>query len=249
MILFNDWFIWLSNWSFYLVSVYFITATIVTAVHYNRDRRTKGNNAIHDEKDPGGDSFKEMNDRTSESKGDINIHLKGGSNVNSKDAEVIFTAGSQSPSVTPMAWFHEALWVIYNIAANAALLVTISFWTLIYGLGINNKVTPYGIVVHVINSIVIIADTILTSMPVRLLHIVYPMLYSITYIIFTVIYWASGDGMRYVYPQTDYTGRPVFSALSIVGLLLIGLPLCQIIFFCFYRIRVWMKARWGLCSS
>lgn len=250
MTLFEYWFIWLSNWSFYLVTVYFTCATIVTAIHYKRDRRTTGNGSgAGHEKDSGGDTPKEMTDCTVERRRDKDVYCNGGSNTDTKGGEVTFTAGPQTPSATPMAWFHEALWVIYNIAATAAFLVTISFWTLIYGSGINTNVTPFGIIVHVINAIVIIADTMLTSMPVRLLHVVYPMFYSVVYVIFTVIYWASGDGMRYIYPQTDYTGRPVFSALSIVGLLLIGLPLCQIILFCFYCIRVWMKTRRGYCFS
>lgn len=164
------------------------------------------------------------------------------------DDEAISTGDAEEESrAIPMVWFHEALWVIYNIAAVAALVVTLSFWLFIFRL--RNKLNVVSVIVHGINSIVMVGDTILSSIPVRLFHVVYPMLYSIAYVIFTVIYWASGGtssfGMRYIYPQTDYTGRPVFSAVSLVGLVLIGLPLCQSILFCFYRIRVWMKTKYG----
>jgi len=45
LILHEKWFIWLSDWSFLLVTVYFICATIVTAIHYKRERRAAGKSA------------------------------------------------------------------------------------------------------------------------------------------------------------------------------------------------------------
>ena len=240
----EKWFIWLSAWSFYSVTVYFVCATIVTAIHYKRERKETGNSARHTrkngvgsvtsggKKDGGADSSRNSDNRCY---------------VDTNDGEVVFTAASQSPTAIPMAWFHEALWVIYNIAAVAAILVTLAFWILIYSPSSGDDVTFFGITFHVINSLVVIGDTMLSSVPVRLFHVVYPMLYSIAYILFTVIYWGSGGtnpfGMPYIYPQTDYAGRPVFSAVSQLCLVFIGLPLCQSIVFCFFRLRVWMKTK------
>ena len=103
----------------------------------------------------------------------------------------------EASRVFPMAWFHETLWVIYNIAAVAALLVTLTYWALLFRLV--NNLRALTVVVHGVDSVLMIGDTILSSIPVRLLHVIYPMFYSITYIVFTVIYWAPGGGSALPY--------------------------------------------------
>jgi len=81
---------------------------------------------------------------------------------------------AEASEVFPMAWFHEALWVIYNIAAVAALLVTLTFWSLLFRLVSNLRALT--VVVHGMNSVLMISDTVLSSIPVRLFH-----LFSICY--------------------------------------------------------------------
>ena len=229
----NKWYIWLTNWSFLFVALYFVCATTVTAIHYKKERkrRAQGNNqgTLADTAD---------SNRNSNNRCEPSYELQTG-HV-SDDGEVIFIAEPPEASrEIPMAWFHEALWVIYNIASTAALLVTLTFWLLIF----NSSDTASAIVVifHGVNAVVMVIDTSLSSIPVRLFHVIYPMLYCIAYIIFTVIYWAAG--MPYIYPQTDYTGRPVLSAVSQLCIVFIGIPLCQSVMFGFYRLRVWMKNR------
>ena len=108
------------------------------------------------------------------------------------DEEMLYDKDAPDASrATSMRWFHKALWVIYNIASVAAILVTISFWSIIYRT-LNNQISVITVIIHAVNSIVIVSDTMLRSIPVRLFHVVYPMLYSITYALFTVVYWACG---------------------------------------------------------
>lgn len=163
------------------------------------------------------------------------------------DEVVPATDDAEASRVFPMAWFHEVLWVIYNIAAVAALMVTLTFWLLLFRL--RNDVRALTVVVHGVNSVLMVGDTMLSSIPVRLFHVIYPMFYSISYIVFTVIYWAVGGtsyfGRPYIYPQTDYTGQPVLSAVSQICLFFVGLPLCQSAMFGFYVLRVWIKTKCG----
>ncbi|XP_078353162.1 protein rolling stone-like [Oculina patagonica] len=164
-----------------------------------------------------------------------------------EDGEVVFIPDdSEASRAITMAWFHEALWVIYNIASVAANLVTLAFWVLLFS---NSKISADTIIFHGVNSIVIIADTMLSSVPVRLFHVIYPMLYCISYIVFTLIYWAVGGtnsfGMPYIYPMTDYSGRPVLTAVSQLCLFFIGLPLFQSLMFAIYRLRIWIKTKCG----
>ena len=148
---------------------------------------------------------------------------------------------------TSVAWFHKALWVIYNAAAAGAILITVIFWCLLFNE--SHGISAFSIIVHGVNAALVISETLLSSIPVRLLHVVYPMCLGIVYIVFTLVYWVSGGtnrfGMPYIYPQTDYTGRPVFSAISQLCLLFIGVPLSQCLIFCFYGLRVWIKAKYA----
>ena len=225
--------IYLSNWSFFFVTLYFVCATIVTAIHYRKQRRQTecdtGNRVGNDVKD---------------------LASRENSHNGQKPSFAIDTSDDVddvAPDAPAMAWFHEALWVIYNIAAVAALLVTLTFWSLLFRLV--NDVHAVSVVVHGLNSVLMISDTMLSSIPVRLFHVVYPLFYSLSYIVFTAIYWAVGGtsyfGQPYIYPQTDYTGRPVLSAVSQICLVFVGLPLCQSVLFGFYILRVWIKSKCG----
>lgn len=234
--------IYLSNWSFFFVTLYFVCATIVTAIHY-RKLRKQGEGNVGGRVENG---MRDLAANGNSNDGQQSCLAMDNSLVRDDADEVVFAADdTESSRIFPMTWFHEALWVIYNIAAVAALLVTLSFWLLIFRLA--NGVSALSVVVHGINSVVMISDTMLSSIPVRLFHVIYPMLYSTSYIVFTVIYWAVGGtnsfGMPYIYPQTDYTGRPVLSAVSQLCLFFIGLPLCQSLLFGIYKLRVWIKAK------
>lgn len=245
----ENWFLWLSNWSFLLVTVYFICATIVTAVHYKRERKQTGisvgdqmkiGEAKSTSKPKCGEDAD--SDRNSNNICDSNNQLGTNYACNDNDDVPCTAEASEASRALPLAWFYEALWVIYNIASVAAVLVTLAFWSLLFSA--DNGIRFATFTFHGVNSIVMIADTMLSSIPVRLFHVIYPMLYCVAYIMFTVIYWGAG-GPNYIYPQTDYTGRPVLAAVSQLCLFFIGIPLCQCIIFGFYRLRVWIQAKSG----
>ena len=245
----RNWFIWLSNWSFLLVTVYFICATIVTAIHYKRERKLEGKSASDQMKNGEANSASKAKcGEAADSDENVNSICKPSHKLGTDDAcdendEMPFTSDAfEPPRAFPMAWFHQALWVIYNIASVAAIMVTLSFWLLIFSA--SNGVRAVTVILHGVNSIVMVGDTMLSSIPVRLFHVIYPMLYFIFYIMFTVIRWAA-IGQSYIYPQTDYTGRPVLAAVSQLCLFFIGLPLCQVVVFGLYRLRVWIKTKSG----
>ena len=243
----KNWFLWLSNWSFLVVTVYFICATIVTAIHYKRERKPPGKSANDQMKNGGATSAsKSKCSEAADSDGDVNniceSNQKLGTDYACNDnAEMSFTSKTfEASRALPMAWYHEALWVIFNIASVAAIMVTLSFWLLLFSA--RNGVRAVTVIFHGVNSIVIVGDTMLSSIPVRLFHVIYPMLYCIAYVGFTVVYWAAG-GPNYIYPQTDYTGRPILAAVSQLCLFFIGIPFCQSVMFGFYRLRVWIKTK------
>lgn len=253
----EKWYIYLSNWSFFLVTLYFICATMITFVHYRR-QRTQGGYNVSDNIEHGvnNPTFKEKEDDTADCTANndsnnmkicepsYNLDDRHMSNIRKVSWSANTREGTQT---TPMAWFHKAMWVIYNISASGGLLVTTVYWILLFNP--DKGIRVFTIIYHGFNSVAMLADTMLTSMPVRLFHVIYPMLLGVVYVLFTVIYWAAGGtdpfSRPYIYPQTDYTGRPVLSSVSQVCLLFIGLPLCQVLTFGFYCLRGWIKTKCG----
>jgi len=244
----KNWFLWLSNWSFLVVTVYLICATIVTAIHYKRKLKPAAGKSASDQMKIGeaDSASKAKCGEVADSDENLNKvcesnHKLGTNYVYNDNVGMSFTSATfEAPPVLPMSWYHKALWVIYNIASAAAIMVTLSFWLLLFSA--RNGVSAITVIFHGVNSVVMVGDTMLSSIPVRLFHVIYPMLYCIAYVLFTVVYWAAG-GPNYIYPQTDYTGKPVFAAVSQLCLFFIGIPLCQSVVFGFYRLRVWIKTK------
>ena len=206
------WLVYLTNWSFLLVAVYFICSVIVTAIHLKNEYQQRRNT---EQRDPNRENcFKMAGPETSAGTCEPRDNLM---NSPLDDAETFSKNNAPEASRdVPMSWFHEAVWVIYNIASTAAILVTIVYWVVFGG------ASPISVVFHALNSVLMVCDTMLSSVPVRLFHVVYPVLYFIAYIMLTVIYWAYGG---IIYPLTDYTGRPVLATVSLVCLFFIGLSL------------------------
>lgn len=247
-------FIWLSNWIFLFVTLHFICATALTAIHYNKERKRRGN-SVRDQFEngtPGNFTLKENNGDIANSNANSNNECGTSYNLGTRDvynvAEVVVTDDTieTSPDI-PMDCFHKAFWVIYNLASAPSFLVSITFWVLLFDA--RNGISASTIIVHGVNSIIMIGDTMLSSIPVRLFHVVYPMFNGVAYTVFTVVYWAFGgtnsSGMPYIYPQTDYTGRPVTSAVSQIIMFFVALPLCHGLMFGLYCLRVWLKTKRG----
>ena len=98
---------------------------------------------------------------------------------------------------------------------------------------ISGTLTLLSAITHLFNSVYIVVDLFVTAMPVRLFHFVYPMIYAIVYIIFSVIYWAADgvnqNGFDYIYEPLDWDS-PGTAALYSLLASFVGVPLVQVRF-------------------
>lgn len=144
----------------------------------------------------------------------------------------------------PMSHFHGTLWVIYNIAANTALLITVTDCDYA-GFQVDGLI----VTTQILNTVFILVETLLGTVPVRLFHVIYPMLFSIVYVMFTVVYWASQGmntlGQPYIYSALDYSGHPNRSIGTILGIFFLGHLLAQVALFIVYRIRHFMRRKFS----
>ena len=66
----------------------------------------------------------------------------------------------------------------------------------------------------------VVLDLCVTARPVRLGHVIYPLIEGLTYTTFTLIYWALGGtgpgGSSWIYPMLDW-GKPALVSLTVLG--------------------------------
>lgn len=137
----------------------------------------------------------------------------------------------------------KASWVIYDIAANIAFPVTVMYWSLVYVPGHRFDSVTFN--AHALNSVVIVLDTMLSCIRVKLLHIIYPVIFITIYLMFSLIYWACGgtdpNNKPYIYSALDYGGHPVRAVITICLFVFVGNVLSQLLLFGLYRLRIWLK--------
>ncbi|CAH3139600.1 unnamed protein product, partial [Porites evermanni] len=208
----EKWFIYLTNWSFAFLTLYFILAFVVCVFNHIRDT-------------PNETAPVQMTTAKSDGSSGISIEVANDQGLN-----------YEQPAAK-MAWYHKALWVIFIIAANAAILVTLLYWTLIF----TGKTSGLDISTHLINSLFIVADVMLSETPVRFLHFLYAWIYGACYVLMTVIFWASNGtnalGDPYIYSYIDYDESPALSSGIVVGFVLLGQPFVQAILFGLFKLR------------
>jgi hypothetical protein len=116
----------------------------------------------------------------------------------------IFVASPHPSSEQP--WPTKAAWLLRSIGQPGALVVTASYWTLVYT-GNLSLVTFW---IHAVNSIVVALDILTSCYEVRLLHYIYVLAFGTTYVVWTVVHYRLDIGAgppptrRFIYSALDW---------------------------------------------
>ncbi|XP_038668627.1 protein rolling stone-like isoform X1 [Scyliorhinus canicula] len=120
-------------------------------------------------------------------------------------------------------------WVLHNLTCVTALFVTVAFWSFDYIPG--RLIDSTNINMHVINSVLVLLELSVTAAPIHLAHFVYTLTYCLTFVVFTVIYWAAGGtnlrGKPYIYRSLNYEEKPGPAVGFIIVSICILIPLLQ----------------------
>ena len=209
------WFIFLTNWSYTFLNLHFLVSAFIVIYYHCNRRRFRASDEEEEKEQEEQEEEKEEEDPT----------------------PFVYDVKSRLPLAC------KASWVIYDIAANIAFPVTVVYWSLVHVPGL-----PYDSVTfnaHALNSVVIVLDTMLSCIRVKLLHIVYPIIFITIYLVFSLIYWACGgtdpDNKPYIYAALDYGGHPVRAVITICLFVSVGNVMSQLLLFGLYRLRIWLK--------
>ncbi|XP_066298741.1 protein rolling stone-like [Branchiostoma lanceolatum] len=207
--------VFLTQWAFIILTLHTIVSAALCFADYYNSRSQRG--------------------ASDDNRLSSNVVMETGSTIEltttgSRRAET--NVSQQSAQTPPLPWYYKICWVLYNVAFSGGIIVTILFWAL-FGryVGINVG----DILFHAVNSVTIVIDVMVSGLPCRLLHFVYPSIFGGVYIIFTAIYWASGGRGLYdypfIYPVLDYGGNPALAAIVAVLGVLVAVPVCHCIVF------------------
>ncbi|KAL9960610.1 hypothetical protein ACROYT_G034093 [Oculina patagonica] len=213
-------FIFLTNWTYLILNLYFLQATTLTfcALRTRREASPSPNE-----------------------KQDLSVEVEMGSGDDSASASAKNgdTATEAAREEDVLRLYHKLFWLLYIISANAGLLVTVGYWTVLYE--DDEPIDANNITKHALNSVFMLIDTFLSSIPVRLFHSVYPLLYIIVYLAFTVAYWQLGgtniQGMPYIYKLLDYDNIQPSTGSLIGFFLLLVQPVLQLMLFGLVKLR------------
>jgi len=133
-------------------------------------------------------------------------------------------------------------WFLFSVATTAAVMVTAVFFAGVFPVLHLNHVSVIDINVHIMNTVLVILEFSISAFPVRLLHVVYVLCYGLAYVIFSVIYWAI-DHSNVMYPGVLDWNAPKTTAVVLVVLTFVGIPLLQLILFSIYQLRLYICAR------
>ncbi|XP_011334442.1 protein rolling stone isoform X2 [Ooceraea biroi] len=116
--------------------------------------------------------------------------------------------------------FTERLyWFLYVVTTNMAIGVTVVYWFAVYNPEIH-QLDPLNFMMHVCNSVLMLVDLFVTSVPFRLRSFWWCLSVVMFYLIFSVIYYFAGGvdkyGYHYIYTVLDWT-RPARTLLVCAG--------------------------------
>ena len=250
------WLIYLTDWSFLCVTTYFVCSTLTSLIYWAHHRGKRMDNEsghactpeeqTSSQRDPYSHTTR-VTPESSDSGDGSQQEQYYDSYEDTEQIEASAQAQDIDKSEIPLVvvtvdycqtWYHKVTWLFYIIAANIAPVVTVVFWSLLYSGGAVHEI---DIAFHAMNSVFMLIETCLSSIPVCLFHVVYAELYGIIYVIFTVVYWQSGgtdtNGEDHIYPLLDYGHKPYITALAITVIALVGLPLAQLWNFGMFTLR------------
>ncbi|XP_028406663.1 protein rolling stone-like [Dendronephthya gigantea] len=222
------WLIYLTNWSYLLLTITMIGLTLVSIFHvFKRKQALYGNS-------PGAYEMKDTQIA-------INQMIDQIDQIGDSESTMPLERDDVALS---LIWYEKIVLFLWVISANAGLLVTIEYWILVF----RPPTSFMDISVHALNSVFILTELFTANTSVRVLHWIYVLLFSIIYAAFTVIYWAAGGvnsrGEPFIYHILDYeNGKPGSIAAVLICSLFIVAPLIQIILYGFYRIKLLLNKK------
>lgn len=210
-------FIFLTNWTFTILVIYFIVATTLSSIALYNDLK---------------------NTRVSTNRETPVVAIEMGSGDEGE------ASNENAREQDALRWEHKLLWFLHIIAASAGLWITVGYWTVLIE---DDVIDANNITKHALNSVFMVIDTAVSSIPMRFLHWLYALLYIAVYLLFSVIYWQLGGtnnrGRPYIYKALDYNDFQLRTGGLLVGFMFVVLPLLHLFLLGITKLRDYLHKK------
>lgn len=136
-----------------------------------------------------------------------------------------------------LPWFLKLSWFLSNVISSCALMVTTIFFMALYEGG---PVDVYNTNTHILNTVFVVLDHLISARPVRLLHWPAPVIFGACYVLFSYMFWTFDHVNHVVYEGLMDWNKPGQAALNCFILALVVNPLSHSFYFIIYRLKLWL---------
>ena len=140
------------------------------------------------------------------------------------------------------SWYQKIQWLFFYLGAEMAVIVSILYWAIIYSS--SDVLDGVNVNTHLVNGIIAFFDICVSGIPIRFLHIIYPVLFGVCYGVFSGIYFAAGgtnvDDDPFIYSVLDYENHPGTATVWVLITVLVFIPLLHLLMYGVYTVRFWL---------
>lgn len=136
-------------------------------------------------------------------------------------------------------------WPLFTLGAEFAVAITLLYWTLFYEPhSKQNFFSVDSLHIHLINGVLAFVDLWASGVPVRIYHALHSVLFAISYVIFTGVYYIAGGtdptGSSSIYPFLNYKSNPGSAVGLGIVCSLVLMTSIHIVFYLQFLMRNWI---------
>ncbi len=178
---------------------------------------------------------------------DPHSHTDAGSDPES-EAVVTFRGNSTNETTSEldvkytMSILSKISWIFHDMINGVAPIVTVIYFAFLYPLAVKQDpafaASALDINIHGINTIIMIIDNFMNAMPVRVMHAIYPVIYGLVYVVFSLVYYAADPSVHILYPKLLDWSSPGTTIPCIIIVVFVLMPLMQLMWYGLYILRL-----------
>ncbi|XP_071083267.1 protein rolling stone-like [Haliotis cracherodii] len=142
-----------------------------------------------------------------------------------------------------LPWHLKASWLLNSVVTEGSLHISAIYWIFIFK---DQSLTLLRFILHGMNSIYVLSNLLITAMPVRVYHVIFPVIYGVIYTVFSVVYHILGGtndkGERYIYKILDWSNLKRTLPLVFLSTF-VALPCLYLVVFFIHKLRVYMHSK------
>lgn len=139
----------------------------------------------------------------------------------------------------PMLVFRSTTWLLHSVGQTASIIIVVLYWGVVYSPERVPVITALNVDSHGTNLALYLIEIFVVAFPMRLLHVIYPVMVGSLYVIATVIMHAAGD-VSAIYSALNWAANPKGAAGFGLGAAIGGGILGHLFMFLLYQLRIFM---------